>query len=151
MCGQEPGQVAKASGLNITPSRTQWIGEKEFPHLWQGNRYAWGWRQSSTLPEESRKASKTKQTYLPSPMTVGRLSKFAFSVQMKALALRTAAEPHPPLRCSLTFPVQACVGPPQPHTSCSSAAAGVLGLASTGTPRRANLAIVYSDRWVAHK
>lgn len=104
---------------NLEHSR---IGEKEFPHLWQVNRYAWWWRQSSSLPEESRKASKTKQIYLPSAVTVGRLSKFAFSVQREAVALRTAAEPHPALSCSLTFPVQACVGPPEPHTSCCSVA-----------------------------
>lgn len=96
------------------------------------------------MPEESRKASKTKQIYLPSPMTVGRLSKFAFSVQKQAVALRTAAEPHPALRCSLTFPVLACVGPPEPHLLLCGR--GVLGLAGAGTPGRANLAILFSDR-----
>lgn len=117
--------MAKASGFNVAPSRAQWIGEKGFPHLWQVNRCAWGWRQSSSLPEESRKASKTEQIYLPSPMTAGRLRKFAFSVEKKAVALGTAAEPHLPLGCSFSFPVQACVGPPE-HSSCCSVACSVL-------------------------
>lgn len=54
---------------------------------------------------------------LPSPMTMGKLGKFALSVRTKAPVLRTAVVRHPQNRFSLSFPPQAGAGPPQLHVS----------------------------------